>query len=131
LSRSTKVGICRVVNKKEQFQKSKERTIAAKEKKQSNKKEEKEIQLTWGVALNDLHHKLKRAQQTLEKGGRTSIVITSPKGSKAPQQDDRRMFADMIKDQLGLNAGKATVWKADEWKGSKTAVFLEGVKHAT
>lgn len=123
-----RVGICKVINKKVQFQKSKERTTAAKQKKQANKKEEKEFQLTWGVAVHDLQHKLKRAQQVLDKGGRAALVITSPKGSKPPAPDDRKMFVDMLKDQLGLPEGKATVWKAEEWKGAKSSIYLEGVK---
>lgn len=123
-----RVGICKVINKKEQFQKAKERSTASKQKKRSNKKEEKEIQLTWGVAVHDLQHKLKRAQEVLDKGGRAALVITSPKGTKPPAPGDRRMFADMLKDQLGFNTGKATLWKAEEWRGSRSAIYLEGVK---
>lgn len=118
------------MNKKEAFQKAKERSTATKERKLSNKKEEKEIQLTWGVAVNDLQHKLKKANQTLEKGGRAALVITSPKGSKPPPPADRRMFTDMVKDQLGLSDGRASIWKADEWRGAKAMIYLEGVKGA-
>lgn len=128
LSPKLKVGICKVVSKKELFQKAKERTAASKQKKQAGKKEEKEFQLTWGVAVHDLQHKLKRAQQVLDKGGRAALVITSPKGSKPPPPADRRMFTDMLKDQLGLTAGKATVWKADDWRGARSSIYLEGIK---
>lgn len=124
----TRIGICKVINKKEQFQKAKERSVASKQKKQSNKKEEKEFQFTWGVAMHDLQHKLKRAQQVLDKGGRAALVITSPKGTKAPAPEDRRMFADMLKDQLGFNNGKATLWKAEEWRGARSSIYLEGIK---
>lgn len=130
LSPRTRIGICKVINKKEQFQKSKERSTATKQKKQANKKEEKEFQLTWGVAVHDLQHKLKRVQQVLDKGGRAALVISSPKGSKPPLPSDRKMFADMLKDQLGFNEGKATVWKAEEWRGAKSSIYLEGVKQA-
>ncbi|KAK9893476.1 hypothetical protein P389DRAFT_198731 [Cystobasidium minutum MCA 4210] len=127
-SPSTKVGICKILDKKEQFQKAKERSTASKQKKQVNKREEKEFQFTWGVAVNDLQHKIKRAQQTLDKGGRTALVITSPKGSKPPAPEDKRMFTDMLKEMLGVSEGKATIWKPEEWRGGKTSIYLEGVR---
>lgn len=129
-SPNTKVGICKIIDKKELFQKSKERSTASKQKKQANKKEEKEFQFTWGVAVNDLQHKVKRAQQTLDKGGRTSLVITSPKGSKPLSPADKKMFTDMLKDMLGFTEGKAKIWKPEEWTGGKTSIYLEGVKQS-
>ena len=118
------VGICKLVHKKQSFEKAKAKAASMK----AGQIEEKELQLTWGVTLNDLEHKLKRAGKTLEKGGRVALIFSAPRDSKVPSRPEREMFVGMCKQQLGQKAGKLAVWKPEEWIGSRTAVFLQGVK---
>lgn len=122
------VPICKLIDKKAAYNKQKEIANANKAKKQSGQMEEKEIQLTWGVSLNDLTHKLRKAKDTLRKGGRIALVVTAPSRSRAPPKEERQLFIDMCKSQLGQEEGKFTIWKAEEWIGSKTSVYLTGVR---
>jgi len=124
------IGICKLIGKKESFDKAKEKVAQQKAKrKQTSAMEEKEFQLTWGVSMNDLSHKLKRAQATLDKGGRVALVVTSPKGAKTPPRPEREMFVAMCTDSLKQNEGTdVSTWKDTEWLGGKTSVFLQGSK---
>lgn len=91
--------------------------------------EEKEIQLTWGVSMNDLNHKLKRAQTVLDKGGRVAIVVTSPKGTKAPPKPERETFIEMCTHLLSQNEEtQVSNFREAEWAGGKTSVFLQGTR---
>ena len=127
-ARASSVGVCKVIQKKEAFDKAKERTALQKAKRKANHVEQKELQLTWGVTLNDLTHKLKRAQLTLEGGGRLSLNVSAPKDSHVPSRPEREMFLEMCREQLGQKDGKLAVWKPEVWSGSSTALFLRGVK---
>lgn len=124
------LGICKLISKKESFDKAKEKVAQQKAKrKQSAAMEEKEFQLTWGVSMNDLSHKLKRAQATLDKGGRVALVVSSPKGTKAPPKPEREMFIAMCTDSLSQKKEtEVSTWKEAEWIGGRTAIFLQGTK---
>lgn len=127
-TRDPKVGqiaICKLISKKEAASQQRERKAAQKERKKAAA-EEKELQLTWGVSLNDLSHKLKKASQVLDKGGRLALVISAPKGSKLPSKAEREAFVGSLKQHLGLGTEKVKIWKEDEWRGAKTSAFLAG-----
>ena len=124
-----KVAICKLIDRREAREAMKERQLAAKERRKSQA-EEKELQLTWGVSVNDLGHKLKKAKQVIDKGGKVALVISAPKGSKLPSRQEREAFVGMLKQQLGLGTEACKVWKEDEWRGSKTSAFLAGTAKA-
>lgn len=119
------IAICKLVDRKEARLASVAKEAAAKERRKA-KAEEKEVQLTWGVSVNDLGHKLKKARQVIDKGGRVTLVISAPKGSKLPSRPEREAFVGMLKSHLGLGTDACRVWKEDEWRGSKTSAFLAG-----
>lgn len=118
-------GVCKIESKKEIFDKQKEQNALRKERQRERHFDEKEIQLSWGVSMNDLTHKLKKAQQVLDKGGRISIVIVSPRGAKAPPLPDRKVFVQMCREMLGEKEPDAMLWKPEEWKGPSTTVYLK------
>jgi translation initiation factor IF-3 len=120
-------AVCKVVNKKEAYTKAKEKAKEQKVRKKITNVEEKEIQVTWGVSVNDLTHKLKRAQNTIDKGGRVALVIVAAKKTKAPAVPERQMFVQMCKQSLGEEEGKLRIWKPEVWEGPKTSVYLQGV----
>ncbi|TDL29148.1 hypothetical protein BD410DRAFT_779477 [Rickenella mellea] len=51
--------------------------------------EQKEIQMTWGVGVSDMEHKLKKAREELARGNRVDVVI-APK-AKQPRPDVAEM----------------------------------------
>lgn len=121
-------AICKLVDKKERYEQDKAKLAEAKARRKTTKMEEKEVQLTWAVSVNDLTHKLKRAQATIDKGGRIALVVVSPKGTRAPPPPERQAFIEMCREYLGAAEGKVTTWKQPDIQGGMTTVYLQGVK---
>ena len=119
-----KYAVCKIISKKEAFEKARHKQNMQKERKKTNVVDEKEIQLTWGVSANDLSHKLKKARQIVEKGDRLTLGIVTPKKTQAPHRADREMFVQTCKEMLGETEN----WKPEEWKGSSTTVHLQARK---
>lgn len=99
--------ICRIQDKKADYQKAQAKKVT-----QKNAAAEgasttaapptknlagppKEVQLTWGVAPNDLVHKLKKAKELLGKGNRVTVVLSNKKGSS--EKSDPKSRDEVIK----------------------------------
>lgn len=124
----TRVAVVKILNKKDAYDRDRAALLERKAKKKSTSFEEKEVQLTWGVSAHDLSHKLKKARQVLEKGGRVGLVVSSPKGSALPGREEREMFVRMVREMCGQEEGRCSTWKDELWRGGRTAVFLQGVR---
>ncbi|EPQ31562.1 uncharacterized protein PFL1_00895 [Pseudozyma flocculosa PF-1] len=76
--------ICKLIDKKEDFNRQRDlkRKQKANEASSPSAAGQKEVQLTWTVAGNDLSHKLSKARKELLKGSRINVVITAKSGSK-------------------------------------------------
>ncbi|PCH41553.1 hypothetical protein WOLCODRAFT_163197 [Wolfiporia cocos MD-104 SS10] len=87
-------------------------------------REEKEVQMTWGISAGDLAHKMKRVRQELEKGNRVNLVYTRKKGQVqlSPQAMEERLKATV---QSLEDVGKE--WKSREGAGSAIILFLQGL----
>lgn len=128
--RAWSVAICKYVNKKESSDAARAKRTAQKEKKRLTAVDEKEVQFTWGVGIADLEHKLGKAAEVLQGGGRVGIAVSSPKGSKPPSTEEKNAFLAAVKAQLS-EGGKAKEWKADEWRGARACtIYLQGVRAA-
>ncbi|GAA5901616.1 hypothetical protein JCM6882_006024 [Rhodosporidiobolus microsporus] len=77
--------ICRLVDKKEQYTKAREKKAKdaerAKTPASAASGPPKEVHFTWGVSAHDLGHKLKKGKEFLEKGGRVLVCLADKSGS--------------------------------------------------
>jgi translation initiation factor IF-3 len=119
--------IVRVSSKKDAFDKLK----ASKEKKKLQAKqsiEEKEIQMTWGVARGDLAHKLNKVIEELRKGNRVELVFAPKKGQVVPTPRNMDMRVEEILDLI-KDVGKE--WKPREVRNVVTILHLQGAQPKT
>jgi len=82
--------IVKIKNKLEEYAWTRQRRAKIKA---ANAIQQKEVQMTWGVASGDLAHKLKKVRRELEKGNRVDLVY-APKKDQAlpsPQQIEERL----------------------------------------
>jgi translation initiation factor IF-3 len=110
--------IVKVINKRETYEKNKERKARARQ-----QMEQKEIQLTWGIASQDLTHKLKKVRAVLERGGRVDLVYAPRKGQPLPTKEGMHARVEETMDIL-TDVGKE--WKPREIKKAVTALYLQG-----
>ncbi|KAJ3476869.1 hypothetical protein NLI96_g10856 [Meripilus lineatus] len=101
-----------------------EREKGIKQKKKENKMEQKEVQLTWGVAAGDLGHKLKKVRQELMKGNRVSLVFAPRKGQPPLKPEQMAAKVQETADALA-DIGKE--WKAREMQKSTAAIHFQGI----
>ncbi|SDA06012.1 BZ3501_MvSof-1269-A2-R1_C54g00295 [Microbotryum saponariae] len=98
---ATDKGICKILDKKKEYDKKKDKAQAIKDKNEQARNNAspsssggggasvatgsppKEIQMTWGVSTHDLEHKLKKGRQFLEKGHRVTVIIQEQGGCAA------------------------------------------------
>ncbi|GJN88992.1 hypothetical protein Rhopal_001963-T1 [Rhodotorula paludigena] len=77
--------ICRILDKKEQYERERERKVRAQERAKEGTGAvptagpPKEVHLTWGVSAHDLEHKLKKGREILTKGGRVLVCLADKK----------------------------------------------------
>jgi translation initiation factor IF-3 len=84
--------------------------------------QQKEVQLTWGVADGDLSHKLNKVRQELEKGNKVDLVFAPKAGTKAPSPVARQGRMESAMRMLG---DVAKEWKERETKGLVVVIFLQ------
>ncbi|GAA5830887.1 hypothetical protein JCM11251_001111 [Rhodosporidiobolus azoricus] len=77
--------ICRLVDKKEQYTKAREKKAKEVERSKAPSSAAsgppREVHFTWGVSAHDLGHKLKKGKEFLAKGGRVLVCLTDKSGS--------------------------------------------------
>jgi translation initiation factor IF-3 len=74
--------IVKIIDKKENYEKRKQRQKRRKEALASNV--QKEIQMTWNIEPGDMAHKLKKIQKEVEKGTRIELVFAPKVNQRAP-----------------------------------------------
>ncbi|KAF8511164.1 hypothetical protein JB92DRAFT_388778 [Gautieria morchelliformis] len=79
--------IVRIMDSKVAYEKEKaiKRALKAAEKQQINK----EIQMTWGVAMGDLAHKISKVRAELEKNNRVDLIFAPKKRQAVPSPKER------------------------------------------
>jgi translation initiation factor IF-3 len=92
--------IVKVLSKKETYDKAKALRKAKKNAERSQ--EDKEIQMTWGVAVGDLEHKINKVKKELEKKHRVNLIFAPKKRQPvpSPQERDEKVneVLEMLKD---------------------------------
>lgn len=62
--------------------------------------EEKEVQMTWGVAAADLEHKLRKVREALDEGDRVAIAFSRKKGQVVLKREEMQMKMQELVDKL-------------------------------
>lgn len=117
--------IVKIIEKKAAYEKRKEQKRRAKEVKRRNI--QKEVQLTWGVALGDLEHKLKKVRSDLEKGYRVDLVFAPKSGHELPSPTEMQNRADKT---VALLSDVAKEWKPRETRKTMIAIYFQGLGEA-
>ncbi|KZT12671.1 uncharacterized protein LAESUDRAFT_10873 [Laetiporus sulphureus 93-53] len=98
--------------------------LERKEKSRENRpREEKEFQMTWGIASADLGHKLKKVREHLEKGGRANVVYTSKKGQAQPTPQEMEA---RLNETVTLLEGVGKEWKTRDTTRTTAVMYLQG-----
>jgi translation initiation factor IF-3 len=91
--------IVKIKDKKEEYSWMKEKRARLK---LANSIQQKEVQMTWGVASGDLAHKLKKVRRELEKGNRVDLVYAPKKDQALPSplkiEERLRETVDLLAD---------------------------------
>lgn len=86
--------ICRLIDKKELYDKAREKKSTAQEKAKTPasaaSSPPREVHFTWGVSAHDLEHKLKKGKEFLEKGGRILVCLADKPGTKVKVNNEVR-----------------------------------------
>ena len=106
--------IVKILDKKEVFDKLKA-LKRAKSNSQRLLPEDKEIQMTWGVANSDLAHKVGKVRKELEKKNRVNLVFAPKKRQPVPSPTERNEkvneVLEMLKD-IGTESRPRTFLKS-------------------
>jgi translation initiation factor IF-3 len=114
--------IVKIISKKDAFDRFKERKAKMKST-AKNEIEQKEIQLTWGVAAGDLVHKLKKVREELEKGNRVDVVYARKRGQRLPSPQEMEA---RVQETLGLMQDIGKEWKQRDVQRAATVIHLQG-----
>ena len=122
--------LVKLIDKSEEYKKQKEKSKKQKELKSSAKSKQnvvKEIQLTWLISSNDLNHKLKKAFQVLNDGGKVSVVFANSSAHKRVSDDVKNDLIYNVELQLGLydNTKSVVRWKESEKSNRFWAIHLK------
>lgn len=114
--------IVKIVNKREANAARKE----MKERKRVQPKNEmKEVQMTWGVGAADLSHKLKKAQEELEKGNRVSLVFAPRSKRPVPKPQEMQVFLDEVAEKVSPFAKEG---QARTLEKNVAVIYLHAIK---
>lgn len=117
--------VCRIVNKKEEYQK--QQLEKEKQKKVKASSKQKEMEINWVVAPYDLEHKLKQLQKFLEKGYKVQVLLL--KKAKANMKGKEAEGKALLEK---IEQATAEVQGAKEWKKREGGllgsmkIFLQG-----
>lgn len=117
--------IVKIRGKKEHFQKQKEWNKRQKAVATSNV--QKEIQMSWGVEVGDLMHKLNKVRKELEKGSKVELVF-SPKQPQRPPTT-AAMQARLQEASTKL-AQFAKEWSPRKVEGAVAILYLKSLDEA-
>jgi translation initiation factor IF-3 len=112
----------KIISKKDTFDKFKERKAKMKST-AKNEIEQKEIQLTWGVASGYLAHKLKKVRQELEKGNRVNVLYARKRGQRLPSPQEMEA---RVQETLDLMRDVGEEWKQRDVQRAVTVIHLQG-----
>lgn len=114
--------ICRILDKKEAYQKAKEKKLKEAERAATQVAnaggEVKEVHLTWGTSEHDLEHKLKKGRELLAKGNRLLVGLSDKKRAVKVSADVRQQVIKQVEEALeghGVLKGRPTSKDGAVW----------------
>ncbi|GAA5916294.1 hypothetical protein JCM5296_006821, partial [Sporobolomyces johnsonii] len=114
--------ICRILDKKELYQKAKDKKAKDAERAASTAAksggETKEVHLTWGVSAHDLDHKLKKGKELLAKGHRLLVGLADKKRTAKVSPEVRDQLMKQVEQALeghGTLKGRPTTRDGTVW----------------
>ncbi|ORY88069.1 hypothetical protein BCR35DRAFT_301980 [Leucosporidium creatinivorum] len=122
------VPVCRIVDKKAEFERSKAKKSSAKAsasadadapqlKAKAPSGPPKEVHLTWGVTPHDLGHKLSKARDFLAKGSRVVVVLKDKKGvEKVGKGQQQSVVGNVVEALQGSGKLVREQGKGGEWR---------------
>ncbi|SMR46019.1 unnamed protein product [Zymoseptoria tritici ST99CH_1A5] len=118
LHADTRIPVCKIISKRQEYEKAKQRKAASKEQRKQNFKSSeqgmKTLELNWAIDQNDLGHRLEKLKQFLEEGRRVEVVLAGKKkGRKATREECEALLA-----RIGTAVG--------EVQGAKEKGDMEG-----
>ncbi|KAI5478614.1 translation initiation factor IF3 [Pseudohyphozyma bogoriensis] len=122
--------ICRIVDKKAEFAKEREKKAAKKEKKEANpyaSSPPKEIHLSWGTTKHDLGHKLGKAKDFLSKGQKVTVYLNVKKGAAAVDQKGKQDMIDEVQREL---EAVGRLMRPTTFKGGQAIIEFERIPAA-
>lgn len=122
------IPVCKIVNKKEVYQREQKQKQEAKEKKklESASKSLKTLELNWAMDHNDLGHRLDKVTEFLSEGRRVEVILASKKrGRKASTEECEVVLQKIRKTVDGVEGAKEA--KSMEGKvGGFATLFFQG-----
>ncbi|RSM05658.1 hypothetical protein CEP52_006134 [Fusarium oligoseptatum] len=118
-------AVCKIVNKKEEYERQREKKERARVSKQTTAKR-KELELSWGIGENDLSTKLRQLGQFLGKGMKVEVILGYK--TKGQKRVDEATAADVLaKLKKGIEDVDAREYKAQSGDVGKTLrLYVEG-----
>jgi translation initiation factor IF-3 len=115
--------IVKIKNKQEVYSKLKEKRMKSRE---AHTVQQKEVQMTWGVASGDLAHKLNKVRRELEKGNRVDLVYAPKKDQTLPSQ---LQMEERLRETVGLLADVGKEWRPRNIQRNVAILSFQG--HST
>ncbi|KAJ4313537.1 hypothetical protein N0V84_009355 [Fusarium piperis] len=118
-------AVCKVVNKKDEYERLREKRERARVSKQTTAKS-KELELSWGIGEHDLSTKLRQLGQFLGKGMKVEVILGYKK--KSQKRVDEAAAADvLVKLKRGIEEVGAREYKAQSGDVGRTLrLYVEG-----
>ncbi|KAF4969708.1 hypothetical protein FZEAL_10182 [Fusarium zealandicum] len=118
-------AVCKVVNKKEEYERQREVRARQRVSKQTSTKT-KELELSWAIGENDLQTKVRQLSGFLAKGMKVEVILGYKKRTK--KRVDEAAAADVLaKVRKGVEEVGAREYKPEDGQVGKTLrLFLEG-----
>lgn len=114
-----RLPVCKVINKKEDFIRQKQRKEQTKEQRKVSKvvgdQGAKVVELNWAIDANDLSHRMEKVKGFLAEGRKVEIVLNAKKRGRKASAEECEALLDKIKETVA------------EVKGASIKGGLEGV----
>jgi translation initiation factor IF-3 len=117
-------ALVKLVDRREVHAREKTQRIKAQASRKAT--EEKEIQFAWGIAVADVHHKLRKARQELGRGARVQLVF-SRKAGGGPESDSgtRAKQHALVTQVLNALADVGKEWRTRDERRNMIVVYLQ------
>lgn len=122
------VPVCRIVNKKEAYQKAQRVKEESKERKklEDKGKSVKTLELNWAMDPNDLGHRLSKVEEFLKDGRKVEVILASKKrGRKASVEECKDVLA-RIRGVVGAVDGAKEAKGMEGKVGGFATMFFQG-----